>query len=139
MTVPTQYPVDKKMETPSRIPLAVFEISSPQGQNLAVHEDARWSRNANGHTVTPTPIAKDIPRMNLVRRLCTSRLVAASEIPLTNTLENRKMVIPPRTQSGILLIIPEIFPKTPMMMSQIPQAYPARRDAHLVKAMTPLF
>ena len=64
--------------------------------------------------------------INLTRRLCKFS-VAAKEIPDANTLAKRKMVIPPRTQSGILVMTPEILEKTPMKINQKPQANPARR------------
>jgi len=43
------------------------------------------------------------------------------------------------TQSGIDVMIPAILLKIPKKINQQPQAYPARREAHLVRAMTPLF
>ena len=65
--------------------------------------------------------------------------MAVSAIPEVRTLAKRKIVHPPITQSGILVMIPATLLKTPKKMSQHPQAYPARREAHLVRAMTPLF
>mmetsp|Transcript_15351 Transcript_15351/g.31689 ORF Transcript_15351/g.31689 Transcript_15351/m.31689 type:complete len:224 (+) Transcript_15351:257-928(+) len=137
MTVPMQYPVDKKMDKPFRRPSMTSE-QSEHLQKLAVFCEARISWKAKGQTVTPTPTAKLKAMMNLIRRECKSRELA-KEIPLTKTLANKKIVIPPKTASGIEVIIPAILPKTPKKMSQHPQAYPARRLAHLVKAMTPLF
>jgi hypothetical protein len=68
-TVPTQYPVDKKIKTPLRTPFIVAEQSAHL-QKLAVYEDALMSWNAKGHIDTPTPIAMDIARMNLQDDKC---------------------------------------------------------------------
>eukprot|EP00532_Pseudo-nitzschia_australis_P019139 CAMPEP_0168302436 /NCGR_PEP_ID=MMETSP0142_2-20121227/39112_1 /TAXON_ID=44445 /ORGANISM="Pseudo-nitzschia australis, Strain 10249 10 AB" /LENGTH=81 /DNA_ID=CAMNT_0008253041 /DNA_START=56 /DNA_END=301 /DNA_ORIENTATION=- len=76
--------------------------------------------------------------MNRLRRLSKSTNFVRF-IPLANTLANKKMVIPPRTQSGMLVMTPATLPKTPRKINQAPHAYPARFDAHLVRAMTPLF
>ena len=47
--------------------------------------------------------------------------------------------MPPITQSGIDVMIPAILEKMPIKMSTTPVAMPALLDAHLVRAMTPLF
>jgi hypothetical protein len=100
--------------------------------------EALMSMKANGQTVTPTPTAKLKAMMNLTRLLCRSR-VAAIAMPLQRTLANKKIVMPPMTQSGILVIKPAIFENTPRTMSHTPQATPALLAAHLVKEITPLF
>ena len=88
--------------------------------------------------MTPTPTARLMAMMNLLRRLCKSMLPARA-IPEAKTLANKKIVIPPRTQSGMLVMTPAILLRTPNKINQNPHAYPARRAAHLVKAITPLF
>lgn len=60
-------------------------------------------------------------------------------IPEATTLVNRKVVIPPRTQSGMVRMIAENLAMTPKMKSHAQQAKPARRDAHRERDMTPLF
>jgi hypothetical protein len=42
-------------------------------------------------------------------------------------------------KTQLLVIMPATFPRTPIQMSQMPQAMPARVEAHLVIEMTPLF
>ena len=54
-------------------------------------------------------------------------------------MAKRNTVMPPITESGIDVMIPAIFENTPIRMSTTPVAIPARLDAHLVRAMTPLF
>jgi len=52
-------------------------------------------------------------------------LSVADSILSLFTYANKKIVIPPRTQSGMLVITPAILEKTPMKMSQKPHAKPA--------------
>merc|ERR1711970_1214727 len=59
--------------------------------------------------------------------------------PETKTLQKRNVVMPPMTESGMLEMMPEILARMPKNMSQMPAAVPARLEAHLVSAMTPLF
>ena len=102
------------------------------------------AKNEQGTYVTPTPNANESPMMKRLRRL---RMLSppTMEIPDTNTLANKKVVIPPKTESGIEVMTPAILysyceqrnrreelptvavnvpilEKTPMRISQTPQA-----------------
>ena len=79
------------------------------------------SMKAKGQTVTPTPMAKLNAKMNLMRRLWRSK-VDAKEMPLANTLAKRKIVIPPKTASGMDVITPAILEKVPIKINQKAQA-----------------
>mmetsp|Transcript_11358 Transcript_11358/g.13432 ORF Transcript_11358/g.13432 Transcript_11358/m.13432 type:complete len:201 (+) Transcript_11358:716-1318(+) len=91
-----------------------------------------------GTMATPMPTPMERAKIRRLRR----EVRSASEVTLrpdTNTLQKRNVVMPPITQSGMLEMMPDTLAKTPMSRSQIPQQTPARREAHLVSAMTPLF
>ena len=115
------------------------------------------SRKAQGQTVTPPPIARDIADINRRRRDLRSTFPNKAR-PEQRTFENlqnwvslwprvtqqkvsshKKMVMPPRTASGMLVMTPDILDNTPITISQQPHERPARLAAHLVRAITPLF
>jgi hypothetical protein len=60
-------------------------------------------------------------------------------IPATATAQKRKVVIPPRTGPGIATKEAANFVKTPIIIKNKQQQYPAERFAQRVKAITPLF
>ena len=59
--------------------------------------------------------------------------------PLMATLPKRKVVTPPSTQSGMVVMRAAILPNTPMKKSQPAAARPVCRAAQRVSAITPLF
>lgn len=90
-----------------------------------------------GTRVAPKPTDMAAVRMKRFRRV--NGTVEMIRIPDTATAENRKVVIPPRTEDGIDTSAAANLENMPMTSSQKQQAYPAVRLAHRVKAMTPLF
>eukprot|EP00966_Prymnesium_polylepis_P122465 2831030-Prymnesium_polylepis.1 len=60
-------------------------------------------------------------------------------MPETATLEKRKITMPPRTQMGMVVMMPANLPKMPKKMSQPAHANPVESDALRVSSMTPLF
>ena len=76
--------------------------------------------------------------MNLLRRLFKSTFLDKLT-PLASTLANKKMVIPPMTQSGMLEMMPATLENTPSKINHTPHANPARLEAHFVIPITPLF
>ncbi len=139
-----EYGVVNKMIIPSlmlRSPL----LQSPPSRNGPVHDQngavpglALWSPKIHGTAVTPKPMPMEMAKMMRFLRELRSAL-ATTDKPETKTLQKRNVVIPPTTQSGIDEIMPEILDKTPNTINQRPQHTPALLEAHLVKAMTPLF
>ena len=49
------------------------------------------------------------------------------------------LTMPPRTASGMEVMMPAILLKTPIKINQMPLVMPALLAAHLVRAITPLF
>lgn len=107
-----------------------------------------------GTKVAPKPTDNEALKMKRVRRLNGIRCTIA--IPDTATAQNRKVVIPPRTEAGMETIAAENLAKTPMIIknplyyvsiiivvSEEGRAYAAQYPAFLfaqrVRAMTPLF
>mmetsp|Transcript_54216 Transcript_54216/g.172089 ORF Transcript_54216/g.172089 Transcript_54216/m.172089 type:complete len:219 (-) Transcript_54216:1052-1708(-) len=93
---------------------------------------AKW-----GSQVTPMPTPSAMARMKRLRRVMGSLAMIA--MPETITLANRKIVMPPSTQSGMEAITPANFPRTPKRISQMAHEMPAAREAQRVRAITPLF
>ena len=58
---------------------------------------------------------------------------------MKHTKSYDKIILTRTFQSGIEVIMPAILLRTPIRTSQKPVAMPARRLAHLVMAITPLF
>ena len=142
--VPMEYGVVNKMIIPSLMPRSPLLQSPPSrngpvhGQNGAVPALALWSPKIHGTAVTPKPTPMEMAKM--IRFLRELRLaLATTDKPETKTLQKRNVVIPPTTQSGIDEIVPEILDNTPNTINQRPQHTPALLEAHLVKAITPLF
>lgn len=83
------------------------------------------------------------PRANAEARIMRSRLVNDVRLntfnPETATELNRKVVTPPRTGAGMARKTPEILARMPKRTRMAQQRYPAKRLAHLVMLMTPLF
>ena len=65
--------------------------------------------------------------------------VAIMRRPETATDAKRKVVMPPRTESGIEVRAAANLEKMPMMSRKKHAAYPALRLAQRVRAITPLF
>lgn len=60
-------------------------------------------------------------------------------MPEAMTLANRKVVMPPNTQSGMVVMTAANLAITPRTNSQMAQDQPAWREATAVREMTPLF
>jgi hypothetical protein len=60
-------------------------------------------------------------------------------MPTQATLAKRKVVMPPNTGCGMVVITAATLAKMPARMSQKAVAKPAVREAQLVSWMTPLF
>ena len=143
-TVPMEYGVVNKMRMPSLIPRSPLLQSPPSrngpvhGQNGAVPALALRSPKIHGIAVTPKPTPMEIAKMMRFLREFKSALETTAK-PETKTLQKRNVVMPPTTQSGMDEMTPEILDKTPKAINQRPQQTPALLEAHLVKAITPLF
>ena len=60
-------------------------------------------------------------------------------VPETATFAKRNAVMPPSTQSGMVVMNAAILAKSPKKINHAAQAIPAQRDAQRVNAITPLF
>mmetsp|Transcript_117481 Transcript_117481/g.332874 ORF Transcript_117481/g.332874 Transcript_117481/m.332874 type:complete len:271 (-) Transcript_117481:884-1696(-) len=145
-TEPMQYGVPRNIMMAFRKPFSSSLQSAPvsstgsrtHGQKRAEYGESRMSLKMLGFIATPTPTPSAMPRTTRLRRDCMSTLDRMAR-PLMNTWQKRNVVMPPITQSGMLLMMPLNLATTPRKRSQQPHATPARRDAHFVSEMTPLF
>jgi len=83
------------------------------------------------------PNARAAARMNL--SLLMNLALLRTLTPLVTTLENKKVVTPPRTGAGMARNTPESLPRTPKRMRKKQHHLPAVRLAQRVMAITPLF
>lgn len=110
-----------------------------------------------GTSKSPTPNEKAAARTNRSRRV--KLIYESTRIPEMTTLANKKVVTPPRTGFGTVMIgssllsnqsekatdnalaknTPDILPRMPNKIKNTQHQRPAERLAHLVMAMTPLF
>ena len=139
-----EYGVVNKMRIPSLMPRSPLLQSAPSrngpvhGQNGVVPPPSLWSPKIHGTAVTPKPTPMEMAKMIRFLREFKSALETTDK-PETKTLQKRNVVMPPTTQSGMEEMMPETLDKTPNAINQRPQHTPALLEAHLVKAITPLF